>query len=299
MSKKKIILMITALVVMISAVSAISYSIAIKGIKDFSENDVALGDSPSTATVAEYRTNIDTIIEASNAGTSFNIVQIVPSTFSNASVYTDVDSLKNYVSYTDSNSVKIEYFKDLVFDANKSKTTQTMASDKINVTTLAIDSTTTFDTVKDILNAADLIYVSSPTYNAYNGLMTEDVYNFLHTYAVGKNKPIIMDYVRSTDTSVITGSTSGLTYKSLVGEIRTNWKKYKTFRWPDGQTALSFFQSEGNSYFLKYRGISNMDADGNAPVLVISDSPDEATTMNARMTCQWLPTIAARHRHPR
>lgn len=287
MSKKKIITIISILVVMIMSVSAISYSIATQGsrVQDKPQN---VSDITSRgASSFNYITNIDLIIENSNKtdGATFNIVEVIPQGFS-------ASDLSNYI--------EDGYFKTNVFDANGT-TGDTMKAGMIKLDTIAVGADTSLEndtmssnitgetsSLYDIFNSADLIYISSPTYSAYNGKMNEDVYNFLHTYALGKNKPVIVDFVRSSDDG---NTTTGKTYKNLVNDIRGNWKKFKTFRWVDEYSATQFFSGKSKSYYLSYTGTSNVTSDNKAKVLVVTKNENEASSMYQKMKSEDAATL--------
>lgn len=280
MSKKKVIAIISILVVVILSASVVSYSIATRGSGSEKKNEIQSELTKRSAGVAtDYKTNIDLIIENSNKtgdeAQTFNIVEIVPEGTSGS-------DLANYISNG--------YFKKNVFDANSTKnatmkagmilldvipiSAQTLLSNEVNSNIIGAKAS-----INDILNKADLIYISSPTYSAYNNNMSEDVYNFLHTYAMGKNKPIIVDYVKPSDDN---SANAPKTYKDLVGEIRTNHIRFKTFAWRSDLNADTFFTAAAGSgsYYVKYN--TNKTAfSGN--VLVITKDANDASSMYQKM----------------
>ncbi|MCM1157063.1 MAG: DUF5057 domain-containing protein [Bacteroidales bacterium] len=281
MSKKKIIAIICTLVVFVISVSAISYSIATRGVPS-EDNMPEIGSEPTNRSAginSDYKTNIDLIIENSNKSgeeaQTFNIVEIVP-------VGTSGSELKQYIENG--------HFKTNVFDANSTKGA-TMKEDMILLDTITVSAATTLNdkmnsnitgensTLSDILNKADLIYLSSPSYTAYDNNMSEDVYNYLHTYALGKDKPIIIDYVKPGDNG---NSAAAKTYKDLVGEIRTNHIRFRTFAWSSDANATEFFSASmaKKSYYIKYN--TNQTA-YNGKVLVVTTNKDEQGSMYQKM----------------
>ncbi|MDE6626576.1 MAG: DUF5057 domain-containing protein [Lachnospiraceae bacterium] len=284
MAKKKIIAITITLLVLIASVSAVSYSIATRG---FPSNDKKneIESEPTkrgAASTTDYKTNIDLIIENSNKSgddaQTFNIVEIVPTGVSGS-------DLSEYISSG--------YFKSNVFDANSTKNAK-MKANMILLDTIPVSASTTLEekmasnitgetsSLNDILNKADLIYISSPSYNSYNNNMSEDIYNYLHTFALGKDKPVIVDYVTPGDTN-----TPGVTktYKDLVGEIRNNHIRFRTFAWNNGTPADKFFSSDIvlKSYYVRYN-TNQMAANGK--VLVVTTDQNEQGSMYQKMSSQ-------------
>lgn len=273
MSKKKVILStIALLLVMFVAVSVVSYSIATKGHGD-SNKEIAQNSMTNLGvdlSGMEYVTNIDLIIEnAVEKDEPFHIVEIVPSGVS-------ASDLKTYVEN--------EGFSKYVISANKDTATQDMPQGMVDYQLLTVDSTMKLtdsygtSTVQEIIDNADLIYLSSPSYKSYDGNsnMSEEIYNKLHVYALGSNKPLIMDYV----TSASTGTTS-YTYGGLVNAVSRNHIKFRTYSWAANLSATKFFSAQG-SYYLKYN-VNNSAATGNVLVIANTDTPG-ADSLYGRMS---------------
>ncbi len=288
MSKKKIIAIIFTLVVLVTSVSAISYSIATRGgsansKKEIETEPVNRGANPAS----DYKTNIDLIIENSNKpgdeAQTFNVVEIVP-------VGVNGSDLSQYISNG--------HFKSNVFDANSTKGA-TMKADMILLDTIHIAAATTLNdkvdsnitgensTIGDVLNKADLIYISSPSYSSYDNNMSEDIYNYLHTYALGKDKPVIVDFVKPGDSG--SGSASK-TYKDLISEIRTNHIRFRTFAWKDDASAQEFFDAnlQKKSYYVKY---NTNQTPSNGKVLVVTTNQNESGSMYQKMSSENKSTI--------
>jgi len=229
MSKKRVILStIAILLVMFAAVSIVSYSIANLGHGDeIVQNETKnLGADNNTS---NYLTNIDLIIDAANSKdsktyASFNIVEIKPkSAVNNDSELGSYVSSGNFANNvltayrsTSANSMpagSVTYNTIVIGDnvvlTTPSSYTQVVATGKDD--SFAIEQKTVNGTVQDILDQADLIYMSSPLYTSYDGdsNMSEDVYNYLHYYA-SNNKPIIVDFVTSSSAGAQTKTISGL-----------------------------------------------------------------------------------------
>lgn len=275
MSKKKIIAMVSFLAVAIISASIISYSIATSGKSDKISSD----STRRGATIeADYTSNIDLIIQNSNKSTgaeNYNIVEIIPSSA----------SASDLGSYITSGS-----FKKYVVDANSDTDPKgVMKSGKIKLDTIKVTGGTSLDeninsnitgeasSIREILDNADLIYISSPSYTAYDGSMSEDVYNYLHTYSLGKNKPVIMDYVTKNNSGTITGNAK---YSDLINVISNNHIRFKTFAWEQGVSAEDFFKRNG-SYYVKYD--TNRNA-ANGKVLVVTSNQSETGSMYDKMS---------------
>lgn len=262
MSKKKKISLISIAVFVVFVISAsvISYSIATR---ESGSNNIESGLTNRGSSISDnmdYVTNIDMIIENSLEGESFNIVEILPAGVSS-------NGLSEYIS-----SGK---FKDYVIDENREGTDK-MAADKISYSCVNVNSTTSLSdtsggsTIQDVLDAADLIYVSSPNYASYtgNGNMSEEIYNWLHTYSLSTYRPIIMDYTTKSISDADDPSKPS-TYKSFVNAVSSNYIKYRTFFWNNASSAQEFFNAKNDSYYLKYN-VNLNKATGN--VLVVSNN---------------------------
>ncbi|MBO5087893.1 MAG: DUF5057 domain-containing protein [Lachnospiraceae bacterium] len=285
MSKKKVILStIAILIVMFAAVSMVSYSIANLGHGDNNETIEQTELTNLGAGESDYITNIDLILENAVKGEKFNIVEITPAgvTASDLSKYS-TDGFEKYVLYDNRSSFNGDMPTGYVnyYHLEVSSNTELTKVLKEAVTDADGKEVTPAVTVQSLLNSADLIYLSSPTYTSYNGAanMSEDVYNQLHLY-ISNNKPIIVDYV--TSTSVSAGATK--TYSTLVNIIAKNYYKFRTYPWKTGLTAEKFFKAQG-SYYLK-NNVNNRTTKASGKVLVLTASSSTtpvAGSMHARM----------------
>jgi len=290
MSKKRVILStIAILLVMFAAVSIVSYSIANLGHGDeIVQNETKnLGADNNTS---NYLTNIDLIIDAANSKdsktyASFNIVEIKPkSAVNNDSELGSYVSSGNFANNvltayrsTSANSMpagSVTYNTIVIGDnvvlTTPSSYTQVVATGKDD--SFAIEQKTVNGTVQDILDQADLIYMSSPLYTSYDGdsNMSEDVYNYLHYYA-SNNKPIIVDFVTSSSAGAQTKTISG-----LVNTIQYNYYKFFTFGWDTAKiSAVDFFTSKG-SYYLKLNA-NKKATTGNVLVLANTTTPGDGS----------------------
>lgn len=281
MSKKKIFIIISVLAVVLAATSIISYSIAISG-NGTREKQIENGELNrlGASIGADYISNIDLAIKNSKDGENYNIVEVIPNGAS-------ASQLGSYVNSG--------YFKKYVMDANSETNPKgVMEDDKIKVDVIKVSSNTTMNdtmtsaitgevsTLQEILDSADLIYVSSPSYTAYNGAnnMSEAFYNYLHTYALGDDKPIIVDYVTKNNSG---GSgSSNKTYYDLYSVISNNHIRFRTFSWQENATAQDFFSrnTSKGSYYLKY---NTNDLSFSGEVLVISNNANATDSMYQKM----------------
>lgn len=284
MSKKKIITIVSVLAVILLSASVISYSIATRGNGESNQVDTELTRRGAEAS-ATYTTNIDLIIQNSNKTPNeyYNIVEIIPSSASPS-------SLQAYIENGG--------FKQYVIDAN-SENGGTMAAGTIRYDVIRVSGTTSLDdkmtstimgaeaTLREILDETDLIYMSSPEYGSYEGNMSEDIYNYLHTYALGKNKPIILDYVTASGSGG-GGGAQGKKYVDLVNAISNNYIRFNTYAWSKDLQANDFFASKTGSY---YRPFNTTKMTATGKVLVISASESGTDTMYAKMQADQAAAI--------
>lgn len=284
MSKRKIsAILIAVFVTVVTSASVISYSLATKernGLENnvITENSVmAYGNLGNMS----YISNIDMIIENSNKESdyTYNIVEIIPDSV--AGSYTS--GLKQYINGGG--------FKEYVIDSHKSSATGTMKAGTIAYKAVTIKASTTLSsevtygsettTVQDVLNSADLIYLASPSYTSYTTTdnLPEEIYNWLHNYAMEKDneRPLIFDYVTENMSTTVTDKT----YKDFVNAVASNYIKYRTYSWniDGGVSAENFFQSNG-SYYITFNG-NKKQATGN--VLIISSNNSTAGTLESAL----------------
>lgn len=254
MNKKKVISvsLIALLILAVAGASVISYLL---GNKDGKKN--ILGTQTALETITDsklniegsYTSNIDAIIANSYDGETFNVVEITPNGVASS-------GLESYIS---SGS-----FTSYVINMNKTdadgRDMNPALSPNVKYTLLTVNSTTSLSdpvgssTYQEILDAADLIYVSSPEYNSYTGTnnMSEDVYNWLHNYSLSIYRPIIIDYV--TDSG---SSNTQKKYKTLMNDIANNYIRFRTFYWDEDWTADDFFHARNGSNYLKFNTNKN------------------------------------------
>lgn len=278
MSKKKksIIISIAVLLVVLTAVSIISYSIAGLGHGDETISNIAennLTNRGGNLDDMTYMTNIDLIIDSAlnDSDYTYNIVEIVPSGVG-------ASDLQTYASN--------EGFSNYVISAHKESVTSDMPAGRINYKLLTVHAGVTLadtyedGTVQTLLDEADLIYMNSPGYTSFDGTnnISEDLFNYLHVYALGSDKPIIMDYVTS---STVTAESKKY-YSTLANTISRNHIKFRTYSWTQGLSAQDFFSASG-SYYLKYN-VNSLSGKASGKVLVVTaNGTPAADSMYQRM----------------
>lgn len=250
MSKRKISAILIAVFVTVAvSASVLSYSIANKERKGLEDNIVAKNEltayGANNLENMTYISNIDMIIEDSNkdADYTYNIVELIPATEAG---YTS--GLQAYIAS--------EGFKKYVIDANKSSAKDDMKSGTIKYTPIVLSSDTVLTTevsagvtVQEVLGSADLVYLASPSFTSYTASdnISEDIYNWLHTYTLEKDNehPLILDYVTNTTSS---GNTNK-NFHDYANAVSKNYIKYRTYGWDSAKVnAEDFFQSKGSYY---------------------------------------------------
>lgn len=258
--KRKTKIMISALsamLVMVLAVTIVSFSFAGNNDKDESEvfNEqilYAAGDAPPTI--------IDRIILNSIDGEDkeYKIVEI--GSTASPSYTTLADGTK--VSYMGALANGSESdFKKYVIDSHKSDAydviDKVMAADTIKYTYYYVADITE-DDLEDI-SSADLIYISNDPndpYTAGSKDFSEELYSaILHTYTSNKKKPLIID--SPIDTAEIGGNeTNTVPMSKLAHDVfAPKGSRYYTFAWDQSkQNAEQFFRHQQGSLYLGING---------------------------------------------
>lgn len=235
----------SVLLLMAIAATIISFSFANNGDEGLvTEEDLMA----SAAGESETLTNIDYIIRNSNdtkvKDPKYHIVEIGSSA--------SPSTLKDFV---ESNA-----FEEYVLNAHGTQG-EMMAADKITYQYIQASTVTNTDSRLADVAKADLIYVSnaggSAGYKVGNDIC-EELYNLLHTYAVGDYKPLIIDSpTKSGSTDPIDVSKS---FTDLVKDyFAKSGAQYYTYGWDASLDAEAFFKGGVGSGSM-YIGISGRDA---------------------------------------
>ncbi|MGN0435582.1 MAG: DUF5057 domain-containing protein, partial [Wujia sp.] len=276
-NKKLFIAAISSLLVMVMAVTAITFSLA-------DENNTPTGAVPGEAVsgVDTGLTNIDYIIKNSKdtSSANYSIVEIGPGENSNSSfgVFANGGDFETYV-----------------INGNKSAAMpDDMTPDRIDYKYFQASQVTDEDTeALEYITNADFIYISnntSSTYDANKGTdINEELFNLLKIYALTNYKPLIIDSptVNSSEDVISTG----MSFKDLVEKYYGKLgAAYNVFKWNSYDTgnliSVDDFLSGGlTSSYSSYRAINGKSRSANwtnvtynsnkvemAEILVINDS---------------------------
>ena len=247
--KRKTKLLISALSLMLLV--ALSMSVATFSFAD--EEDATEGLQIEEAYVqggvtAQTETNVDLIIENSlDTSTDegfdgqYHIVEISSGAASNLGTYV---SDGNFAQYVLTGNRTLPLLQDKEMDASK----------------IDFKFFTLADAKKEenlgIINKADLIYVSNVSGSAFSSSndMSEDLYDVLHTYALGSYKPLIID--NPTSKSNNNNTPSG---KKSLANLATNiYNKsgyyYYTFNWDTTVSTDAFLGHGSGSLYIGING---------------------------------------------
>ncbi|MDE6025200.1 MAG: DUF5057 domain-containing protein [Lachnospiraceae bacterium] len=290
--KRKTKIMISALsamLVMVLAVTVVSFSLA-------SRNDKPEAVDPTIVAAAAddaKMTMVDRIIENSNldeeenpdADPVYHIVEVGSS--NSPAMVTLPDGSKGsyleYLAYMDENGESP--FKNYVIDGNKSETfNQFMAAGKIDYKYYSVRNITADDIEK--IADADLIYVSNDPKDMFTaGVndLSEDLYSaLLHTYVNNKKRPMIID--NPIETQKISGQQSNqVTMGKLVKDVfNAKGSRYYTFAWDttknatDATGAENFLSHKNGSLYLGINGSNKVNHW--TPVTIGDATPGDATS---------------------
>lgn len=263
--KRKTKITISALAVMFVAAVAVaiaSFSFAGNG-NDLLEDSELVADA--SGSVSE-KTMIDYIIENSysqddtEVDSVYHIAEITSSTLKDTSgvLTPNASTLKTYIENSG--------FKDYVIDGNKT-IEQLMVADKIeykvfNSRILEANKSTEkglaeYNEALKYLSNADFIYVSNDAKEPFSKTndLSEDIYDVLHSYAVGDYKPLVIDGLGSTSADTDEKTMADLA-KSVFGP---NEMYYYTFSWPAGISAQEYLSHTKGSLYLGINGKKQSD----------------------------------------
>lgn len=262
--KRNMKIMISALSVMLLmaiAVTVLTFSFA-----NNQDADGELTDEGQLvfAGMSDDYTNIDNIIENSYAiGTDAN------------PIYRIVEIGSSQTPSTMEQFVKSKGFEQFVINAHG-----TIGKD-INADSIEYKyypaSSITDDSTEDLayISNADFIYVSNDAASEYSKSndICEELYNILHTFAVGSYKPLVIDSPNAT-TVAPGGSEENETMTTLANDVfAPTGKYYYTFEWdkskvPDAQSFLA--HAPGSMYL----GINGGKAESKGKWTTIYDNKD-------------------------
>ncbi len=288
LNKKIMLSALSIVLLMAMAVTAITFSLADDPAEQGTIDVVAAADEPAAMT------NIDYIIRNSNDDSG------------------DVDSCYRIVEIGSGDAspalqamVTDGSFKDFVIDGNRTIEDVMNPTDKIVYNYYkASDVTDDKEDILTVISNADFIYVSQDPNNKYSKTndINEEVYNILHTYAVGDYKPFVID--SPTVTGVVVDDTETLTMAQLAEDyFISSGNYYYTYEWDIENTTwtadyflsgaigsdsmyISINGSERSSYWTTVSKASDASTAKMAKFLVVSQdgaAMSDSTSIGYRM----------------
>lgn len=269
--KRNVKIMISALSVMLLmaiAVTVLTFSFANNQDPDGELTDVG---EIILADMSDEYTNIDNIIENSYAtGTDAN------------PIYRIVEIGSSFTPSTLEDFVATKGFETFVLNAYSTQG-KVMNADCIEYKYYSAASITdnSTDDLKYISNA-DFIYVSHDADSKYatGNDLCEELYNILHTYAVGDYKPLVIDSPNATGGG---GSSTEdpESMNTLAGDVfKATGKYYYTFGWDrTAVNAEQFLSHKGGSLYLGINGTKNFN-NGKWKTIIDDTNPDDVKKYN-------------------
>lgn len=234
---------VIALCVLIASSIWVISSMKSNSVDDFEYNNLADGASSSTSL-----TQIDRIIQNSNNtedgnDNMYHVYIIYPGSSADAAVET---------------LFKSGTFKQYVINGYRT-IDDMMADDKIDVQTFQVGTLNAMgaEDLATTLGKADLIYLysSSDANVAYTGAnaISENLYEVLHNYAFGSNKPLLINYhmQNNGDTpDIVPASEVGKTqlYAMTTSDFKNSWRTARTYNassWKAGFSGADLCKNDG------------------------------------------------------
>lgn len=237
--KSKIIIGAVAILAVLAASSIwVMSNMKSNSVDDFGYRALANADN-----AAATLTQLDHIIENSIDGEDpvYHVYIITPGA-------ADVSTVSSFFTNNDAG------FRKYVVNDNRTITNE-MNPDKVDVTVKAVGDLNAMsaDEVSTELGKADLIYMYASGSDSYTGgnAIGEDLYGYLHNYAFGLNKPLIMNYglSNSGDNDDIqpvnpVGKDSA-TYFMTTQDFKNSWKRTRTTNIKDWVLETAFGSGDG------------------------------------------------------
>lgn len=220
--KSKIIIGAVAILAVLAASSIwVMSNMKSNSVDDFGYRALANADN-----AAATLTQLDHIIENSIDGEDpvYHVYIITPGA-------ADVSTVSSFFTNNDTG------FRKYVVNDNRTITNE-MNPDKVDVTVKAVGDLNAMsaDEVSTELGKADLIYMYASGSDSYTGgnAIGEDLYGYLHNYAFGLNKPLIMNYGLSNSgdnddiQTVDPVGKDSATYFMTTQDFKNSWKRTRT-----------------------------------------------------------------------
>lgn len=244
MFKNRRVLLSSVAIVLTLIVSAIFVNFTLAKSGNVADDTV----STSASTGLTGYSNIDlAVINSNDTGLQatgddkYRIVQILPASLSNyatadtaltakvtAAGYSGkISSESDYANTSDLWKYVYdgEYFRYAVFDGYKTISDMDMAEGAVQLTTVTVSDINDMDTDdQEILSSADMIYICAMNYTDYITTdLSEDLYNWLDTYATTDRHPVVIDYdtLCVQDSASITGNNDTYRMGTLAYKLMT------------------------------------------------------------------------------
>lgn len=248
------------------AVTVVSFSLAGNDDKEGYLSD----DATLVAATVDTNTNIDNIIENShnvreNGDHIYKIVEITSGSPSSLKTMVESGDFESFVingnATKDTFTMKDAEGKDKIIDAVMKADSITYQSISAAEVIAAADKEdkTDYNNFLAAVSKADFIYLYNDTAKPYGkgNDLDEELYNVLHTYAVGDYKPLVISDISNSsggggndDPSTTTKTTTDVA--NDMYEIYGRY--YYTFSWKDGQSLDKFFAHKDGSMYLTMNG---------------------------------------------
>lgn len=273
-------LTITALVAMLFMAIAVTFLSFSHADEDSIEDSTLLAANDEAAADVGSKTNIDYIIENSfstdpEVDTNYNIIEIYSDTESGLAAYCSSKNFENYVV----NGYSTQPLGAAIKNA--------MNTGKVNYKSYAASSIKNSDT--DILieiSNADLIYINqgSTKFSISNDIC-ENLYDILHTYAVGDYKPII---INSEQASGGNGgnTTTQETMATLATDVFSSGMYYYTFAWDKSTQSVSQFLAHSNGSM--YLGINGKNQSNKGKWVTLEKKDTDGTVTDTKRMSKFL-----------
>ncbi|MBE5932050.1 MAG: hypothetical protein E7263_01335, partial [Lachnospiraceae bacterium] len=256
---------LAVMLVMALTVTVVSFSLA-----DNENKGELVDEAAFVAAAVDTNTNIDNIIENSymtgeGADPIYRIVEIGSGNPSSLKALVENGGFENFVinGNTTLDSITITDAEGLESEIPAIMNAECITYEFFK----ASDVEDSNETALAAISKADFIYVSNDSSSPYSTSndMGEELYNILHTYAVGDYKPFIIDDIGDSDSSGNggEGGNVGNTY-SMSGLVTNVFdktgKRYYTFKWNTAtHTAEEFLTHVNGSPYLGINGDKKAD----------------------------------------
>lgn len=265
--KRKTKIMISALsamLVMVLAVTVVSFSLAGRNDKS---NEGQNAGSNYVADSTTKLTIVDRIIDISNNGEEAEktyVISEIGSTKKPSNVKLPGGSNGSYMELLATEVSGVSPFKTYVIDGNKSLAqSDTMAPKCVKYTYYYVGDITAADI--EAISNSDLVYVSNDPNNMYtagSNDISEDLYSaLLHNYINNKKRPFIIDSPIETEKLKNEGNKKAYTIARLASDVfSAKGSRYYTFAWNTAKNAATvagakdFFQHKNGSLYLGING---------------------------------------------